>query len=257
MLICQFTKWVEAYPLADQTAEVVAKATIDNFVSRFGCPLQIHTDQGSNFTCSLFTAVCDLLEIAKTKTTPYRPCSNGQIERYNRTLLQAMRCHLKGNVLNWDEDLPILTAAIRSHPKRHTGMTPNLMMLGREVRQPVDLVFNIKTSTPEKEMPHPYVKNLKSRMNRVHTMARETIGTAQRYQKKHYDLHQNFNSFKQGDIVYKLNKSLQLGLSRKLQPIWRGPLLVVEALSPYCTKSGIEKGPQCRSPRPLKEVRGS
>lgn len=73
--------------------------------------------------------------------TPYRPCSNGQVERYNRTLLQLIRCHLKGK---WDEDLPILTGALRSLPNRSTGLTPNLMMLGREVRQPMDLVFDFK-----------------------------------------------------------------------------------------------------------------
>ena len=169
MLICQFTKWVEAYPLPDQTAEMVAKATLDNFVSRFGCPLQIHTDQGRNFTSSLFIAVCDLLEIAKTRTAPYHPSPNGQVERYHRTLLQAMRCHLKGKILNWDEDLPILTEAICSLPNHNTGMTSNLMMLGREVRQPINLVFNLKTGAATNSPPHDYVKNLKARMNRVHS----------------------------------------------------------------------------------------
>ena len=95
MLICQFTKWIEAYPLPNQRAESVARVTIDNFISRFGCPLQIHTDQGTNFTSNLFKAICDILGITKTRTTPYRPCSNGQVERYNRTILQTIRCHLR------------------------------------------------------------------------------------------------------------------------------------------------------------------
>ena len=183
MLIYQFTKWLEAYPLADQTAERVARATIDNFISRFGCPLQIHTDQGTNFTSSLFTAVCKLLDIAKTRTTPYRPCSNGQVERYNRTLLQLIRCHLKGNITEWDEDLPILTGAIRSLPNRSTGLTPNLMMLGREVRQPVDLVFNFKESSVQNEQPPEYARILKERMIRVHSLARDNIGVAQNQQR--------------------------------------------------------------------------
>ena len=110
MLVCQFTKWLEVYPLPEQTAEQISRVVIDNFISRFGIPVHIHTDQGANFTSALFHEICKLLEIAKTRTTPYPPCSNGQVERYNRTLLQLIRCHLKDNT-RWDED-----GSVEEHP---------------------------------------------------------------------------------------------------------------------------------------------
>ena len=87
MIIDQFTKWLECFPLSTQTADVVAKNLVDNFFSRFGCPLELHTDQGKNMDGNLVNQLCELLQIAKTRTTPYHPSSNGQIERYNRTLL--------------------------------------------------------------------------------------------------------------------------------------------------------------------------
>ena len=49
MLVDQFTKWLEAYPLPDQTAVTVARAVVDNLITRFQCHLVIHTDQGRNF----------------------------------------------------------------------------------------------------------------------------------------------------------------------------------------------------------------
>ena len=128
MLICLFTKWLEAYALADQTAEEITKAVVYNFISRFGIPEHLHTDQGRNFTGKLFEGICKLQDITKTRTTPYRPCSNGQVEHYHRTLLQRIRCHTKQNS-SWDEDLPILTSAIRSVPNRTTGFTPNLLLV--------------------------------------------------------------------------------------------------------------------------------
>ena len=73
VIIDQFTKWIEFFPLPDQSAETIAKTAVDGFISRFGCPIQIHTDQGKNFTGNLFIELCKLLEIAKTRTTPYRP----------------------------------------------------------------------------------------------------------------------------------------------------------------------------------------
>ena len=95
MLIDQFTKWPECYPLPKHTAENVASKVVKGFISRFGCPLEIHSDQGSEFDSALFKSVCNLLEITKTRTTPYRPPANGQMERYNRTLLQVIRCYIR------------------------------------------------------------------------------------------------------------------------------------------------------------------
>jgi transposase InsO family protein len=73
VMVDQFTKWVECIPLPSLTAEVTARAAVNEFFSRFGCPLQIHTDQGTNFESKLFKAVCDLLQIHKTRTTLFRP----------------------------------------------------------------------------------------------------------------------------------------------------------------------------------------
>ena len=70
LVMCDlFTKWTEAYPLPDQEAQTVAKAFVDCFVSRFGTPLQLHSDQGTNFQSKLFHELCDLLHIKKTRTT--------------------------------------------------------------------------------------------------------------------------------------------------------------------------------------------
>ena len=92
IVIDQFTKWVECFALPDQCTERVAKTLVDEYFSRMGCPLELHTDQGSNFTSQLFTGVCELLQINKTRTTPYRLQRNGQMERLNRLILQMIRC---------------------------------------------------------------------------------------------------------------------------------------------------------------------
>lgn len=70
MMVDQFTKWVECIPLPTQSAEVTARAAINEFFSKFGYPLQIFTDQGTNFTIQLFNNFCEALEIHKTRTTP-------------------------------------------------------------------------------------------------------------------------------------------------------------------------------------------
>lgn len=44
----QFTKWVEAFAVTDQTSETTAKKLVEEFIARYGAPLEIHTDQGRN-----------------------------------------------------------------------------------------------------------------------------------------------------------------------------------------------------------------
>ena len=46
MMVDQSTKWVESVPLSSQTAEITAKAAVNELFSRFGYPFYIHTDQG-------------------------------------------------------------------------------------------------------------------------------------------------------------------------------------------------------------------
>ena len=85
-----FTKWVEAYALPDQTAQTVADVLVRDFICRFGAPTYLHSDQGKNFESHLLKEVCQLLGIKKTRTTAYHPQCDGQVERFNRTLLQML-----------------------------------------------------------------------------------------------------------------------------------------------------------------------
>ena len=91
VLVDHFTKWVEAYSLPDQEASTCMRAAYEGFFSRFGYPLQIHTDQGRNFERQLFKELCTIMGVLKTRTTPFHPRSDGITERANRTLRQMLR----------------------------------------------------------------------------------------------------------------------------------------------------------------------
>jgi hypothetical protein len=148
MIVDHFTKWVECIPLPSQTGEVTARAAVNGFFSRFGFPFEIFSDQGRNFDGKLFTAMCEAVHIHTARTTPYRPCANGQVEHYNRTLMDAVHCFIGDAQEQWDLNLPQIAMALRASVNRSTGYTANKIMLGFEVNTPAYPVFPHVTRQP-------------------------------------------------------------------------------------------------------------
>ena len=101
-VVDHFSKHVEAYPLPDQETTIIARIFLNEFVSRYGVPYVIHTDQGSNFESNLIKELCKLFNIAKTRTSPYHPQCDGQVERMNRTIIELLKLNVSNPTENWD-----------------------------------------------------------------------------------------------------------------------------------------------------------
>ena len=210
-------------------------------LSRLGCPLEIFTDQGKNFDGKVFNSLCEILHITKKRTTPYRPSSNGQVERYNRTILQIIRCFLKESQGDWDKYLQQIAGSIRSIVNRQTGFTANFMMLHREVSQPLDLMLGVSEINRISESPSEYLLRLEEVQREINRIARENLQSAQVRQKRDYDLHLYTETYEVGDLVYLINSATKVGQSSKLSPTWKGPYLVVKVYSPVLFKIANQK----------------
>ena len=103
-----FTKWPEAYPLSNQEATTVAQVLVKEFVSRFGVPKELHSDQGRNFESSVFQEMYRFLGIKKTRTTALHPQSDGMVEHYNRTLATQLCLFVDNHQKDWDQHVPLL-----------------------------------------------------------------------------------------------------------------------------------------------------
>ena len=239
VMVDQFTKWCELSALPAMNAELTAKAFLNHFIVNFGCPLEVHTDQGRNFTSDLFLSFCRLFEITKTRTTPYHPSSNGQCEVFNRTILQMIRSYVSRGMKDWDEHLPLISMALHSMKNKSTGFSANQLMLGREVLQPIDLILGVHRETPQN--PSNWVSTLTHTLSEIHNLARENIGKTQLRQKRDYDLRVFERSYNVGDVVYLRDSSTEIGISSKLRPPWTGPFLVSSARPPIYRLCGRRK----------------
>jgi transposase InsO family protein len=225
-----FTKWVEAFAMPNMEAATVADIVAKEVIARFGVPSAIHSDQGKQFEGKVFTEMCKVLNIKKTRTTPYHPQSDGMVERFNKTLLSMLRTLVDENQKDWDELLPFVLMAYRSVEQETTGCSPNYLMFGREVATPLDVMYrmpNLTRSIP----PNQWAWELKEKLESSHSLVRQHTEQAMLRQKSLHDQKLYWQSFQLGDEVYVYFPRYQVGKSPKLTKFWRGPFAVEAKLS--------------------------
>ena len=137
--------------------------------------------------------------------------------------------------------MPLLLMAYRSAVQESTQSTPAQLMLGRNLRFPVDLLY----SRPE-ETEHimSYARSLQEKLERVHDFARERLTLSSDQMKHYYDLDTVQKRFEDGDAVCLYNPQRKRGLSPKLQRPWQGPYLVLKRINEvWSTESNWDHDP--------------
>jgi hypothetical protein len=244
-----FSKWVEIFPISDQTAITTARVILNEVISRYGCPYDIHSDQGRNYESQLFADLCKMLEIRKTRTTPGNPRCNSQTERFNRTMLKMIKAYLKDEDDDWDLHLGCLAAAYRATPHESTGLSPNLLMLGREVRLPVEVMLGSAAPNDEEDVTSygEYVSKLRDRMQHAHAVARKHLKGAAVRQKDAYDAKKSLHVYQPGDLVWYASQLNQLHIAPKLRRPFEGPFVVTKRLNDLVYRLQFRKGGASRN----------
>lgn len=159
----RYTRWPQACPVRDPSAETVAKAFIDSWIPNFGVPAFVTTDRGTQFTCSLFRELNNLLGTEHFRTTAYHPSANGLVERFHRQLKAAIIA--TSTQTHWTESLPLILLSIRNTIKEDIGCTAAEMVYGTTLRLPGEMVLDARV-TGELD-PNSYVSRLKQFMRKL------------------------------------------------------------------------------------------
>jgi transposase InsO family protein len=123
------TRYFQAYPKASPTA-VAAVEALTTWVSLFGVPQTVITDQGTHFEARLFQEATTRLGIEKRRTTSYHPASNGAVERQHRRLKASLRCKIKSQK-DWVNDLPLILLGLNNAVSEDTGTSASQAVYGR------------------------------------------------------------------------------------------------------------------------------
>jgi hypothetical protein len=140
----KFTKWIEVRPVAKETSEEAVKF-IGDIKHRFGVPNRIITDLGAAFTGSVFWDFFQDNTIDIYYSSVAHPRSNGQVERANDMVLQALKDRIYNNAskyaTRWLVELPHMIWGLRTQVNSSTGFSPFFLVYGSEAKLPTDVAF--------------------------------------------------------------------------------------------------------------------
>jgi ribonuclease HI len=137
----KFTKWIEVKPVTCPKADRVLDFR-DELVHRYGLAHHIITDLGSNFNNHQFWEYCENSGIGVRYVSVAHPRANGQVERVNGMVLDALKKRLhdaansKGG--KWIKELPNALWGLCTQPSKPTGQSPYFLVYGSEAILPAD-----------------------------------------------------------------------------------------------------------------------
>ena len=139
LIVDACSKWTCVKILKNTTSRTVIKEMQEE-IYRFGIPTQIMSDNGPQFRSEEFAMFCKELGIHHILAAPYHPRSNGQVERYVGTI-KGRLAKREGKKESLKDTINKYLMFYHSTPHASTGQTPSSLMIGRLLRNPLDLMM--------------------------------------------------------------------------------------------------------------------
>ena len=189
--------------------------------------MTFQSDNGKAFVGDLTKELMKRSHIAQAHSTTYHPQTNGLVERQNRTLVNMLGVYCSRYMTNWDKYLPQVVGAYNSTQHSTTGISPFMMLTGRERAMP--LTFFYPEYEGKRTSPQAYVKEAIRRHQELNELCRRNTAQAQMRQRKKYDDKiLKAKPYEVGQYVWVFqNVILPKGTKKRLKK-WRGPFMITE-----------------------------
>jgi hypothetical protein len=210
------SKFPWCVPVRGKSAEEIARNLLQ-FISIFGPPGSILSDQGTEFVNQVVSTLCSALCVDRNVTTAYHLETNGLVERFNSTLILALRKAAEKFPEDWPEFLPWVLMAYRGRVHSSTGFQPYELVFGKKMKwwsdKPQEQVQNLDLVTEATLM--------KERLEEIRKQARQSNQQKQwgANQSRHEIINFRVFPLKEGEKVYREIRVLK----DKLSPRYEGP----------------------------------
>ena len=220
-----FTRYAQAVPCRNQTAQTTAKALYEHFIKFYSFPERLHSDQGRNFESKVIKELCKIAGTAKSRSTPYHPIGNGSAERFNQTLLKMLGTLTTDQKTDWKSFIGSIVHAYNATRSDATGFSPHYLMFGWHPRLAIDAIMD--TEPRNDSAPHSvgYVQKLKERLKYAYKLASDEARKQANRNKKVYDTKARASKLEVNDRV--LVKQVCFDGKHKLADRWESEAYIV------------------------------
>ena len=97
VIVDAFTHYVAPNPVPYYTAYYTCTKFYEHWIAKFGSPVILVTDIGTEFTNNEIITLCHLYNIKHKPRTSHASWTNGLVEGMNRSLQEYLRCISNGN----------------------------------------------------------------------------------------------------------------------------------------------------------------
>ena len=223
-----YSGWPEAFSVPDKSADNIVQLLLEEIFPRFGCPLEIVTDNGTENVNKAVRETLEAMNIHHVKTSYYSPQSNGKVERFHRTMVDVMAKKIQENVQTWDLYLNQTLAAIRFHTSEPTKTSPFFLLYNRDVVLPLDTILKPRRRYQGEDLHKIALEQQHKSFTSVHRHLKQ----AKKKQKEYVDRTAKEETIQVGDPVYLRNHRRKSKLDNKWTPYYR----VVEQTGPVSFK---------------------
>lgn len=216
-----FTKFVFIKPVRN-TKTKSAITILEDIFDTFKTPDRLISDRGSCFTSHIFKRFCSDRKIKHVLNAVASPQSNGQVERYNRTILSSLTAlNMKFDEKDWDDKVGKVQWGLNNTFQKTTGRTPSEIMFGTSMSGDINPILNeVRQDTSDIQV------------TEIRREVKDRIDREQQKQKQYFDKKRRpARTYSEGDLVKITKTSFNNdGKSKKLLPSYIGPFRVVSVL---------------------------
>ena len=149
VVVDYYSKWPEMAFLTKTDAVTVIKCLQSMFYTH-GLPETLRSDNGPPFTSQEFEGFLEHLAIDHKRGIPHWPQSDGEVERFNKTLLKIIRiAQLQGE--NLKGEVQDFLFQYRSTPHTVTSLSPAELLMGRKLRDKLPQIQSLCDQATEAE----------------------------------------------------------------------------------------------------------
>ena len=145
-----FSHFVVTVPIKQNNAQNAVNSLLHHWITKFGPPVYLVTDRGSEYFNSGLANLCTTMGIRHSPRTPYAPWTNGLVENQNKSLGTHLRLFLHNTPENWSTQVHMYAYAHNSQPLSELNLSPLEIVFHTLPRFPINFELNLQRDTYKK-----------------------------------------------------------------------------------------------------------